>query len=412
MPSVLRHRRYRYLFTAQLASTTASSMLHFVLPLLAFDITGSTTLAGVVTAVSLTAASLAGVLAGTIADRHDRALLVILALLAQALAFGALLALTLPGFGGGSAPGLAVLAGVVAAAGSLLVPAYAGILRAVVPRAEVRDAYTVNQGRIHVIAVVAPALAGVLYAAHTGWVLVAGLLLVLLAAVAVRGTRARARGVTRTARPAFVVDLRDGLLYVARRPPVWTAAVGGAVINLGINGALFTAVLALRSRGTASAEISLVESVSAAGAIAGVLAAGCLLRRLRVPTIVVWCGAAYAAAALVSGFVHTALVIGLLFGIATLLLPAWNSGVFGSIAADTPHELQGRVQSSIQLISAVLAPLPPMLSGLLLASVPYEAGMAAFSAVIVAGAAAQYAGREDRRRGETPAGATRTEKEG
>ncbi|MET9251067.1 MFS transporter [Nonomuraea sp. NPDC003709] len=400
MPSVLRHRRYRYLFTAQFSSTTASSMLHFVLPLLAFDITGSTTLAGVITAVSLTAASLLSVLAGTIADRHDRVRLVILALLVQALAFGALLPLS--GSGGGSPLGLAIAAGAVAAAGSLLVPTYAGILRVVVPREEVRDAYTVNQGRIHVISVVAPALAGVLYAAHSGWVLAAGLLLVLLAAVAVRGTRSPALDVTRTARPAFLVDLRDGLLYVAHNPPVWTAAIGGAVINLGINGALFTAVLALRSRGTASAEISLVESVSAVGAIAGVFAAGYLLRRLRVSTVTVWCGAAYAAAAVLSGFVHTALVIGLLFGIATLLLPAWNSGVFGSIAAETPHELQGRVQGSIQLISAVLAPLPPILSGLLLASVPYGLGMAAFSAVIVAGTAAQLAGQRSRRRQESP----------
>lgn len=402
-PGVLSYAGYRRLFFAQASSTTASSMFQFVVPLLAYDLTGSAGTAGLITAVSLGCSSILGLPAGTLADRLDRSRLVVRALVLQGLVFGALVPLVSPSTG--TALALAVGAACAAAVGSVLMPAYAGILRAVVPASRVRDAYTVNQGRVYVVSVVAPALAGLLFAIDHRWVLVVASAFVLLAALvmstAPRNVPQPGRG------QRFWSDMRDGLGYVRRTVRVWTAALGGAVLNLGINGAMYTAVIFLRADGTTSTRIALIEIISSVGAMLGVLLAGLVLRRLSVVAVSTACGAGFAAASAISGVWVGPIQIGVLFGLAAILLPAWNSGVFGGVAADTPHALQGRVQASIQLIAALLAPLAPLVGGLLLDHVTYPAAMGVFSVLVCCGTTVQVLGlrwRPRPRRVDTVAG--------
>jgi hypothetical protein len=58
--------------------------------------------------------------------------------------------------------------------------------------------------------------------------------------------------------------------------------------------------------------------------------------------------------------------LGIAGAVAFLLVPAVNAVLFGQVAATVPDRLQGRVHSAVLQVTMTLAPVGPLVAGLLL----------------------------------------------
>lgn len=388
---VLRNPRHSWLLASQVLATSAGTIYQFALPLVAFDLTGSTGMAGVITGVSIAGSVVFGIPAGTYADRHSRTRIVCLVLLLQTVFYAALSALL--GFGALSGLFLVVFGIGVSISGTLLVPSFTGLLRSVVPKEAIKSAYIVHQGRIYAVSIIVPPLAGLLYGLSgtialgvaAGITFIGSLTVLLIRPNSVSPVQGRKDS-------SFILDMVRGLTYVRRSVRVWTAALGGASINFGINGALLVIVLYLAEGGRAPVEIALVETLSAAGAVIGVFLAEKILKAFSVRTVVIMAGTVFSLACIIGSSLESPIALGVAFAIPAVVLTAWNSAVFGGVIASVEESLQGRVQSVVQLTAGMATPVAAAAGGLLLNFFGFSFVMIAFAAAILLGTGVQLVG--------------------
>jgi hypothetical protein len=194
-------------------------------------------------------------------------------------------------------------------------------------------------------------------------------------------------------REPVLVAIRAGLRWVWDRRDLRMVAVLSTVVNFAANGFLTGLILVLQRRGEQPAVIGLLETGLAAGMLVGAVLAPGLLRRFRTGMLVI--AGFWVVALALSGMAFASSVVVYVAGLAVvaLLLPAINSGLMSYEALVTPDAMQGRVTTAVTFLAMGLAPLAPVLSGLLLERWSATRTLLVFGGLLLAAAALGAASR-------------------
>ncbi|WP_308283337.1 MFS transporter [Pseudonocardia nigra] len=262
------------------ASVAGSQVTLVVLPVLMFQLTGSAALTGLLLAVEATPYLLFGLLAGAVADRVDRRLLMIGCDLSAAVAMASVPAAA--AFGALAVPHVFAAAVVVAVAFVWRDGAYFGALPAIVGRDRLVAATGILASTAGVLQVLGPAVGGVLVATvgapaalwldAAGYLVSAATLLLIRAPFATGPAGERRR---------ILADIAEGLRFVRRHPlirPLSLMGFGHSLTGGALIGLLVVYGVERLDLGTADPRLGWLYSAGAIGA----LCAAALLRG--------WCG--------------------------------------------------------------------------------------------------------------------------
>lgn len=380
-PPLRRNRNFRRLLIGQSLSDLGSNVSTLAYPLLVLALTHSPFIAGAVGSTQLAVAMAFRLPAGAIADRVDRRRLMIACDAVRLAALGGL--------------GLTVLLQmaswelviVVAVADSSLAvffsPAEAGTVRAVVPDpGQMPQAMAANEVRNYGAAVAGPPLGGALFSLAQGAPFVADAASYAISIGTLLGMRGNFRPQGRPEQRLHQ-DIAAGIAFVLGQPFLRALVVLTPLINFAANGAIFSVVLALRQNGVHPALIGSAEAMITAGGLLGAVSAAWLVRRMslwKLSMLICWVGAVLL---LVSAREAGSLLMAMPIAGTIFLGPAANAALIARQMAITPHQMQGRVQSTLLFASQGLAASAPVLAGLIIAKLSATVVMLVFSATLV-----------------------------
>ncbi|MFE7405711.1 MFS transporter [Isoptericola sp. NPDC057559] len=360
-----RNRPYMLLMTGLTTQSLGGSITKFAVPLLALQLTGSPTAAGVVAAVGQTGALLAALPAGVVADRTDRRRLVVVAASVAALLWATVVVAGV--VGGLTAWHLAAVLFGAAVATAFLDPAISGAFRAVVPQPQLPTAYAAAQGRDAVAGMLGGPLGGALYGVAHVVPMVGAVVGQAATAACAFFVREPLGGDDATARATRPLDsLKQGLRFVWA-VPLFRACIGLFVmVNVALGGMMIGISLELAATGTSPVLIGVFNMVAAASMLLGSLIAPRLVARLRLGAVTVVSLGLLVVAFVGMALVQTYLAYVVLIGVGVLLVPAVNAAMAGYTAAITPGEMQGRLASVLGLSGVAAMPFAPLVGGSLL----------------------------------------------
>lgn len=384
-PSLWHNRDYLLLMSGKTTQVIGSGFATFAVPLIAFALTQSVFLAGLVSALGALGYLVATLPAGAIADRVDRRRLliwcsaidfVLLGSLVVAIAMSALTAWHLT---------LVLFASSVVA--SFFGPAEAGGIREVVRADQMGSAMAAMQGRSAAASLVSGPIGGLLYSLGRVFPFLAsavGYGVVLVCTILVRsplnGDLAHTKGTSAWS------SLVEGLRFVWSVKFLRTGIAIFALINLGFIGLMFALNLHLVQLNTAPVLIGLIDAVAGASMLVGAVIAGPLVKRfpagkLAVAGILVAVGGGTAMALSTEYWEYLAWI-----AVTVFLIPALNSALIGYASVITPSKLQGRMNAVLSLSGVVVAPIGPVVAGALLSGLTVNLAMGAFAVLFVIGA--------------------------
>ncbi|MFE5342188.1 MFS transporter [Isoptericola sp. NPDC056578] len=360
-----RNRPYLLLMSGLTTQSLGGSITKFAVPLLALQLTGSPTAAGVVAAIGQTGALLAALPAGVVADRTDRRRLVVVAASVAALLWGTVVVAGV--LGGLTAWHLVVVLFGAAVATAFLDPAISGAFRAVVPQPQLPTAYAAAQGRDAVAGMLGGPLGGALYGVAQVVPMLGAVVGDAATAVCAFFVKQPLGGDDAAARATRPLDaLKQGLRFVWA-VPLFRACLGLFVaVNVALGGMMIGISLELASTGVPPVLIGVFNMVAAGSMLLGSLLAPRLVARLRLGTVTVVSLGVLVAAFAGMALVQTYLAYVVLIGVGALLIPAVNAAMAGYTAAITPGEMQGRLASVLGLSGVAAMPFAPLVGGSLL----------------------------------------------
>lgn len=347
-------------------------------PLLVLSLTGSAAKAGVVACVRLLAMALFALPAGLAADHWNRKGLMISAHAVRAFAIGVLgVTVALDEVVYWVIPLVAFVEG---AGASLFGAAQSGAFRAVVPTEQLPAAVAVVTGREAAIGVASPALGGVLFGVARALPFLVHAALYAFSTLALLAMRTPFQE-DRDVDPAPLrTRLAEGVRFLWDHPFLRTCALIFGLMNFVGPGVMLAIVVIGEDQGLTSGQVGLLLSAFGAGVLAGAFLSPLVRRQLPVRGVLLlelwtWTGCAafliwpnvYVLAA---SIVPTALAI-----------PSTDSVVHSYRYAMTPDRLQGRVGSVWTTIGLLVAPLGPLVAGLLLDVASPRATIAVFATV-------------------------------
>ncbi len=234
--SLLRQSSFLYYLLARVLGTLAVQMQSVAIGWQVYDLTGSLYDLGLIGLAQFAPFLLLILIAGHVADRYDRRLIILLCMATQLLCGALLFALTINGL---SAvwPVFAVLV-LFGSARAFMMPATQAILINLVPPASFSRAVALSSSTFHVAVIAGPVLGGLLYLAgpKVVYAIVAGLLLVSVLLMCLTRTLIRQSG---GREPVSWHSLLEGLRFVRSRPVVLGA------ISLDLFAVLFGGATAL-----------------------------------------------------------------------------------------------------------------------------------------------------------------------
>ncbi|WP_194784884.1 MFS transporter [Actinomyces haliotis] len=385
-PPLRANRDYWLLLTGSTLDLLGSAMTSLAITLLAVQITGSAGRAGIITAMYGVGQWVAMLPAGALVDRWDRQRTMVATTAVGAVAMG-----TVPlaeQLGRVTMPHLMAVAAAVGVLGCFYSPAERAALKRVVPASQTGTALSINQARGSAANLVGSPLAGLLFTIHHTLPMLIDALTYVVAAVCAGLVRTPLPAPAGERRPlrALGSEVVSGLRWLWRARGVRDVAIGGMILNVGINGAMTVGILALQLGGTSPTALGLMESVIGATGIVAALAAPAVLQRARIGTIT---RAGFAAVGLVGCLLAVRISIwwiGAMMCLAVLCVAPVNAGMGAYTMRITPDEMQGRSGSASAFVSLAMIPLGTAGAGLLLEHLGARPAMAAFAVILVLGA--------------------------
>jgi transmembrane secretion effector len=371
-----RNRDFVLLQTGQLLSSAGTQATAIAYPLLVLATTGSPAKAGLVGFARLTPSVLLGLPTGALADRGNRRRLMIGADVLRGIA---LTALALALIAGDPPLGAILAVACVEGAGaSVFGNAEPGVLRAVVPTAQMADAAGAQEVRRSAIWLAGPPLGGFLFGLGRAVPFVFDACSYIASSVALLAMRTPFQEEREADAAPLRARIAEGLRFLWGMPFLRICAALFALGNFLIPGMVLTLLVQARDQGLSAGATGLLLAIFGAGTLLGSVVSPVARRLLSVRAIVVmeqWTWLAFwAFVAWPDVYVLTAAMV--LLGIAA---PITNSVVFGLQIALTPDRLQGRVESVRTTIALALAPLGPLVAGALLSAASPRATVAAFA---------------------------------
>ena len=372
-----RNRDFLLLQTGLLLSSGGSQMTAIAYPLLVLTLTGSAAKAGIVAFVRLLAMAVFALPAGLAADHWSRRRLMIAAHGVRAVAIGALAVLVASDEVVYWA--IPVVAFVEGAGAAIFSAAQSGAFRAVVPTPQLPTAVAVVTGREAAIGVASPALGGVLFGIARALPFVVHAVLYLFSAGALLAMRTPFQQEREIDRSRLRARMAEGFRFLWDNAFLRTVSLLFGLANFIGPGVLFAIVVIGEEQGLTSGRVGLLVAAFGACILVGSFLSPLVRRRLPVRGVLLlelwtWVGCVLFVIwpnvyVLAASILPTALAI-----------PSTDSVVHSYRYAMTPDRLMGRVASVWTTIGLAIAPLGPLVAGLLLESTSARAAIAVFAA--------------------------------
>jgi MFS family permease len=371
-----RNRDFVLLQVGQLLSSAGTSSTSIAFPLLVLAVTHSPAKAGIVAFARSLPSVLFALPAGLAADRWSRRRLMIAADGVRVLAIGSLAAtILLDRVVFWEVMAAAFIEGTGSAA---FFGAQPGALRAVVPARQLPAAAATETGRQAVVRLAGPPLGGALFGLARALPFVVDAVSYAFSTLSLLGMRTPFQE-EREPQPASLRSrLAEGFRYVWSQPFLRTSALLFGLTNFIGPGVLFAVVVIGKQQGLSGGEVGALIAVFGACLLLGSLVSPIVRRVLPVRAVLLlelwtWLGCAVFLVwpnvyVLTAGILPTALAI-----------PSTDSVVHGYRIAMTPDRLLGRAESVRSLISLLIAPLGPLIAGVLLSTVSARATIAVFA---------------------------------
>jgi MFS family permease len=370
-----RNREFLLLQTAHLLSSLGDRVSFIAYPLLVLAVTGSAAKAGVVGFARLLPHVLFGLAAGIAADRYDRKRLMLGAHIARAIVLGALAAAILAdALTFWLIPAAAFLQGTVS---TVFAAAQVGALKAVVPRAQLPTAIGVIEARGSTVELLGPPVGGILFGVARSLPFVAHTLAYLFAFVALTLMRTPFQEPRERDQAPLRAQVAEGFRFLWREPFVRTTTFLYGIGNFSIPGMLLVLIVVAERDGLTPGGVGLLLALFGAGTLLGAVASPLFRRALPVRTIMLlefWSGLGAAGYLLVPSI----WVLLAALTIQGITLPVTNSVVDSYRLAIIPDRLLGRVETVASQIGLAIAPLGPLVAGLLLSATSPRVTMACF----------------------------------
>ena len=372
-----RNRDFLLLQTGLLLSSGGSQMTAIAYPLLVLALTGSPAKAGVVAFVRLLGLALLALPAGLAADHWSRRRLMIGAHGVRAVAIGTLGVLV--------ATGeivywvIPLVAFVEGAGASVFSSAQSGAFRAVVPTQQLPGAVAVVTGREAALGVASPALGGLLFGIARALPFVVHAVLYVFSASALLAMRTPFQDEREADRSPLRARLAEGFRFLWDNAFLRTVALLFGLANFIGPGVLLAIVVIGEEQGLTSGRVGLLVSTFGACILAGSFLSPLVRRRLPVRGVLLlelwtWVGCVLFVI-WPNVYVLTASILP-----TALAIPSTDSVVHSYRFAMTPDRLLGRVTSVWTTIGLAIAPLGPLVAGVLLDAVSARAAIAVFAA--------------------------------
>jgi MFS family permease len=372
-----RNRDFMLLQMGRLLSSAGSQFSSIAYPLLVLAVTGSAARAGVVQFAGILPSAVFALPAGVMADHANRTWLMIAAdavrLVAIASLAAAVLADRIPFWA------IVLVAFVEGSGRAVFSAAEPGAMRAVVPARQLPAAAAAQTGRQAAVQMACPPLGGALFGVARALPFLADAVsytfsIGLLLAMRTPFQEARRRG-----RSSLRERVAEGFRFLWGQPFLRICAVLFGLSNFIGPGVLLAVVVIGRRQGLSGGQVGLLVAAFGACLLLGSFLSPLVRRLLPVRGVLVlelwtWTGCGLF---LIwpSVYVLTAAILP-----TALAIPSTDSVVHGYRIAMTPDRLVGRVQSVWSTISLLIAPLGPLVAGVLLDNVPARAAIAVFAA--------------------------------
>ena len=376
-PPLRRNRDFLLLQVSQLVSSGGSQITAIAYPLLVLSLTGSSAKAGLVAFARLLPMALFALPAGLAADHWNRRRLMIAAHAIRAAAVGTLgVLVALDDIAFWVIPVVAFVEGSGAVVYST---SAAGALRAVVPKQQLPDAIAVVTGREATVSLAAPPVGGALFGLARALPFLVHAVSYAVSTVLLAVMRTPFQEEREVDAAPLRTRLADGFRFLWAHSFLRTCAFLFGLANFIGPGVILAIVVIAESQGLTGGQVGLLVSAWGAAVLLGSFLSPYVRRRLPVRAVLLlelwtWTGCGLFVVwpnvyVLAASIVPTGLAI-----------PSTDSVVHSYQLGMTPDRLLGRVASVQTTIGLLIAPLGPLVAGLLLGATSDRATIAVFAA--------------------------------
>lgn len=381
----LRHRNYRIFFVGQLVSLTGTWMQSVAQAWLAYRLTHSAALLGIVGFAGQIPTLLFSPAGGVVADRFARRrVLLVTQTSSMALAF-ALAALTFAD--AVTVPWILALAALGGVVNAFDIPTRQAFAIDMVGRDDLVNAIALNSSIFNGARVIGPAIAGLLVARiGEAWCFLANGVSYLAVLGSLLTMRLGAAAVAARATSVWT-SVREGFVYVARARPVRALLLLLGLVSLsGMPYAVLMPVFAREVLGGDARELGLLMGASGVGALLGAVVLANRKSARGLGTFVAVCAGGMGLALIAFSFSRSFWIS------AALLVPVGFCMMSEMASSNTliqsliPDAMRGRVMSLYAMMFMGMAPVGALLAGSLAARVGAPAAIAGGGVVCLAGA--------------------------
>jgi len=381
----LRHRNYRIFFVGQLISLTGTWMQSVAQAWLAYRLTHSAALLGIVGFAGQIPTLLFSPAGGVVADRFPRRR-VLLATQASSMALAFVLA-ALTFSNAVTVPWILALAALGGVVNAFDIPTRQAFAIDMVGRDDLVNAIALNSSIFNGARVIGPAIAGLLVARiGEAWCFLAN----GVSYLAVLGSLVAMRIGAATVAPhpgSAWTSVREGFAYVARARPVRALLLLLGLVSLtGMPYAVLMPVFAREILGGDARELGLLMGASGVGALLGAVVLANRKSVKGLGTFVALCAGGMGAALVAFSFSRSFWIS------AALLVPVGFCMMSEMASSNTliqsliPDQMRGRVMSLYAMMFMGMAPVGALLAGSLAARIGAPATIACGGIVCLAGA--------------------------
>jgi MFS family permease len=359
-----RNRDFVLLLAGQVVSLVGDSAYSFALPLVVLAVTGSPAQAGLVTGLHTVAFLVLGPVAGAVADRYDRKIVMICCDLGRAVLSA--------GVGVALAAGVLPLVALCAAAvlTGALTTAFTAANTAALPNIVGSDqlpaALGYSQSTGSVIRILGATIAGGLYSLGRVIPFAANAMSFLVSAASLRLLRVRFQEERQAGRGSLPAEIRAGIGWLWRQPVLRFLTATGAADSLRYGAGYLIIIMLARQVGAGPAGIGLIFSGAGLGATIGALLAPRMLARLPVGRLAIATLWLEAAAFPLYAVAPTPLLLGAVAAAESVLAPVYAIAMTSYRLSLTPDELRGRTTSTVNALTTGAMSVGTMLGGALL----------------------------------------------
>ncbi len=381
----LRHRNYRLFFTGQLISLVGTWMQSLAQAWLAYRLTNSAAMLGIVGFAGQVPTLLFSPAGGVVADRFARRRVLLATQSTSMLLALSLAALTLSG--GVTVPWILTIAALSGIVNAFDIPTRQAFAVDMVGRDDLVNAIALNSSIFNGARVVGPAIAGLLVARiGEGWCFLANgvsYLAVLASLLAMRLPEP-----SPVAHPTSVwTSVRDGFVYVSRARPVRALLLLLGLVSLaGMPYAVLMPVFAREILHGGARELGLLMGFSGVGALLGAVVLATRRSVKGLGSFVAFCAGGLGLTLVVFAFSRD-------FRLSAFLLVPVGFFMMSEMASSNtliqsliPDAMRGRVMSLYAMMFMGLAPIGALLAGVLATRIGAPATVAGGGLVCFAGA--------------------------